>query len=93
MAESPEAANRAEDASGARSRETAARLLLAASALLALAAPWLGVEPFFITLLTEALIFGIWAMSLDLLVDYAGLVSFGHAASFGLAAYAAGIFD
>lgn len=92
MAESPEAAIRAEDASNARSREAAARFLLAASAFLALAAPWLGVEPFFITLLTEALIFGIWAMSLDLLVGYAGLVSFGHAASFGLAAYAAGIF-
>lgn len=92
MAESPEPARRAGGAPGARSREIAARLLLAASALFALAIPLLDVEPFFITLLTEALIFGIWAMSLDLLVGYAGLVSFGHAASFGLAAYAAGIF-
>lgn len=92
MAESPEPARRAGSAPGARSREIAARLLLAASALFALAIPLLDVEPFFITLLTEALIFGIWAMSLDLLVGYTGLVSFGHAASFGLAAYAAGIF-
>jgi branched-chain amino acid transport system permease protein len=31
-------------------------------------------------------------MSLDLLVGYTGLVSFGHAAAFGLAGYAAGYF-
>ena len=67
-------------------------MLLAGSALLVLAVPFLGASPFFITLLTEALIFGIWAMSLDLLVGYTGLVSFGHAASFGFATYAAGIF-
>lgn len=92
MAESPDAASPAADAGGARAREAAARVLLAACAALALAVPLLDVNPFFITLLTEALIFGIWAMSLDLLVGYTGLVSFGHAASFGLATYAAGIF-
>jgi branched-chain amino acid transport system permease protein len=54
--------------------------------------PYAGASPFTITLLTESLIFAIWAMSLDLLVGYTGLVSFGHAAAFGLAAYAAGYF-
>jgi branched-chain amino acid transport system permease protein len=34
------------------------------------------------------LIMAIFAMSLDLLVGYTGLVSFGHAAYFGLAGYA-----
>lgn len=62
-----------------------------ATALLA-ALPFVGVGEFTVTLLTEALIFGIWAMSLDLLVGYTGLVSFGHAAAFGLAAYSAGYF-
>ena len=57
-----------------------------------LAVPFLGVAPFTVTLLTEALIFAIWAMSLDLLVGYTGLVTFGHAAAFGLAGYAAGWF-
>jgi branched-chain amino acid transport system permease protein len=38
------------------------------------------------------MIFAIWAMSLDLLVGYVGLVSFGHAAAFGLGGYAAGYF-
>jgi branched-chain amino acid transport system permease protein len=35
-------------------------------------------------LVTETLIFAIAAMSLDLLMGYGGLVSFGHAAFFGL---------
>src|SRR5262249_60401622 len=37
------------------------------------------------------LILGIFAMSLDLLLGYGGMVSFGHAAFFGVGAYAAGI--
>ena len=54
--------------------------------------PTLGVDRFTVTLLTEAFIFGIWAMSLDLLLGYTGLVSFGHAAAFGLGTYVAGYF-
>lgn len=49
-------------------------------------------EPFIVKTLTEVLIFGIFAMSLDLLIGYTGLVSFGHAAFFGIGAYAAGYF-
>ncbi len=41
--------------------------------------------------LTDVLIFGVFAMSLDLLLGYTGLVSFGHAAFFGIGAYMAGI--
>ncbi len=41
--------------------------------------------------LTDVLIFGLFAMSLDLLLGYTGLVSFGHAAFFGVGAYVAGI--
>ncbi|MBI4788090.1 MAG: branched-chain amino acid ABC transporter permease [Chloroflexi bacterium] len=47
-------------------------------------------ESFIVKTVTEVLIFGIFAMSLDLLVGYTGLVSFGHAAFFGIGAYAAG---
>jgi branched-chain amino acid transport system permease protein len=39
-------------------------------------------------LVTEVVIFAIVAMSLDLLMGYSGLVSFGHAAFFGVGAYA-----
>ena len=43
------------------------------------------------TTLTEILIFALFAMSLGLLVGYAGLVSLGHAAFFGIAAYTVGL--
>jgi branched-chain amino acid transport system permease protein len=43
------------------------------------------------TTLTEVLIFALFAMSLGLLVGYAGLVSLGHAAFFGTSAYAVGL--
>lgn len=69
-----------------------ARLVFLLCALLLLAFPFVGAGAFTTTLLTEALILGIWAMSLDVLVGFTGLVTFGHAAGFGLAAYAAGYF-
>jgi branched-chain amino acid transport system permease protein len=42
-------------------------------------------------LLTEILIFGLFAASLDLLLGYGGLPSLGHAGYFGVGAYAAGL--
>jgi branched-chain amino acid transport system permease protein len=42
-------------------------------------------------LFTKILIFALLVMSLDLLVGYSGLWSFGHAAFFGIAAYTTGI--
>ncbi|HUQ75608.1 MAG TPA: branched-chain amino acid ABC transporter permease, partial [Burkholderiales bacterium] len=39
-------------------------------------------------LVTKMLILALFAMSLDLLLGYAGLASLGHAAFFGIAAYA-----
>ena len=44
-------------------------------------------EKFYVQLFTKILIMGIFAMSLDLLIGYTGLVSFGHAAYFGVAGY------
>ena len=61
---------------------------LLAAAVLALAAfPFVG-EKFYIQFVTKVMILALFAMSLDLLVGYAGLVSLGHALPFGLAAYA-----
>jgi len=43
------------------------------------------------TLIAEIFIFAIFAMSLDILVGYTGLMSLGHAAFFGLGAYTVAI--
>jgi branched-chain amino acid transport system permease protein len=64
------------------------RVFLAVAVLLALAP--LGLPLFAMTLLTEMLILGLFAMSLDLMVGYTRLFSFGHAAAYGLGAYTAG---
>ncbi|HZQ62790.1 MAG TPA: branched-chain amino acid ABC transporter permease, partial [Casimicrobiaceae bacterium] len=42
-------------------------------------------------ILTEIAILGLFALSLDLILGYAGILSLGHAAFFGLGAYAAGL--
>ena len=42
-------------------------------------------------ILTEIAILGLFAISLDLILGYAGIVSLGHAAFFGFGAYVAGI--
>ena len=43
-------------------------------------------------ILTEIAILALFAISLDLILGYAGIVSLGHTAFFGLGAYAAGLF-
>ncbi len=45
---------------------------------------------FHMSILSEILIFGVFALSLNILVGFTGLVSLGHAAFFGVGAYAAG---
>jgi len=52
------------------------------------AAP-LVLPPFWRRFLTEILIWGLLAMSSDILVGYTGMVSFGHSAFFGLGMYGA----
>jgi len=60
---------------------------LSVVALVLLAALPAFAEKFYVQLFTKILIMAIFAMSLDLLVGYTGLVSFGHAAFFGFAGY------
>ena len=69
----------------------ARRALLAAVVIvvLALIGPWLPAYP--LTVLTQALIVAILAMSLDVLLGYTGLSSLGHAAYFGVGAYVVAI--
>ena len=62
------------------------RVALAAGALALGLLPALG-DRFWLQLAGKTMITGIFAMSLDLLVGYVGLVSLGHATFFGLAAF------
>jgi len=66
-----------------------ARLFL----LLAIIAAPVAVSSYWVGLLTQMIIFAILAMSLDILLGYAGLPSLGHAGIFGVAAYAIAIFS
>lgn len=45
----------------------------------------------YLVLASQIMILGIFTLSLDLLMGYAGIVSLGHAAFFGLGAYTAGL--
>ena len=57
--------------------------------VLAVAPGFLGTYP--VKLLQEILIWGVFAMSLDLIMGYAGMVSFGHSAFFGVGGYVAAL--
>jgi branched-chain amino acid transport system permease protein len=48
-------------------------------------------QPFYIDLFRRIMIFAIAALSLDLILGYGGMVSFGHAAYLGIGGYAVGI--
>ena len=60
--------------------------VLAAVFMFALVYPYVA-RSYFLSLGIEILIFAIFAMSLDLLLGYTGLPSFGHAAFFGFGGY------
>jgi len=47
--------------------------------------------PNHLVLVSQIMIVGLFALSLDLILGYAGIVSLGHAAFFGLGAYSAGL--
>jgi branched-chain amino acid transport system permease protein len=66
------------------------RLLVLASIAAVLAVPLVG-SSYTVKVLTEVLVFALAAFSLNFLVGNGGIVSFGHAAYFGLGAYAAGL--
>ncbi|HTP83798.1 MAG TPA: branched-chain amino acid ABC transporter permease [Alphaproteobacteria bacterium] len=71
------------------------KIYVAAAALVALALlPPIALgldQDFYIDMFTRIMIFAIAAVSLDLILGYGGLVSFGHAAYLGIGSYAVGI--
>jgi len=66
---------------------TRRRIVLLGGALVLLALFPLLAEKFYLQLVTRIMVLSIFTLSLDLLVGYTGMVSLGHAAYFGIAAY------
>ena len=48
-------------------------------------------QPYYVDLFTRAMIFGVAAVSLDLILGYGGMVSFGHAVFIGIGGYCVAI--
>jgi branched-chain amino acid transport system permease protein len=64
------------------------RLALAAALLILAALPfWVG-NTFYVNIATQILLYAVFALGINVLVGYAGLVTLGHAGLFGVAAYA-----
>src|SRR5262245_33766551 len=73
---------------GGSTRSVAMRAtLVAVAAILVVGAPFILGEGYHLHLLITSAIFAILASSLSLIVGYAGLLSLGHAAFFGIGAY------
>jgi branched-chain amino acid transport system permease protein len=73
-----------------RARLVAILVLLGLLAAVPPLAALLG-QPFYLDLFRRIMIFAIAALSLNLILGYGGMVSFGHAAYLGIGAYAVGI--
>jgi len=69
---------------------TAVAAVVVAVVLLA-AVPRLGLEGYWLYLLTEGLAWGLFALSFDLLYGYSGLLSLGQSVFFGVGAYGAAL--
>ena len=72
-------------------RERHINLIVLALLVLIPAYAYVADEPFTITLATRAVIFALAGVGLNLALGQGGLVSFGHAAYFGMGGYAMGI--
>jgi len=69
-------------------------IVLAAGLVLLAAVPpvaALANQPFYLDLVRRVMIFAIAALSLNLILGYGGMISFGHAAYLGVGAYAVGV--
>jgi branched-chain amino acid transport system permease protein len=67
---------------------TGQRLAIAAAIVALIAVPFAVTEVYYVNIASQILLYAIFALGLNILVGYAGLVSLGHAGLFGAAAYA-----
>lgn len=73
-----------------RIRDWAAAVLLAALLILPLIAWWTG-QKFYLDVSTRLVALALAAVSLNIVLGYGGMISFGHAAFLGIGAYCVGI--
>jgi branched-chain amino acid transport system permease protein len=64
------------------------RVAIAVVILALIAVPYAIAEPYYVNIASQILLYAIFALGLNILVGYAGLVSLGHAGLFGVASYA-----
>jgi branched-chain amino acid transport system permease protein len=67
---------------------TAGRIAIAIAILALIAVPYAITEPYYVNIASQILLYAVFALGLNVLVGYAGLVSLGHAGLFGVASYA-----
>src|SRR5580658_4676252 len=65
------------------------RAALALAVTILVLVPFLSPNVYYVNVASQALVWAIFALGLNLLVGYAGLVSLGHTGLFGIAAYTA----
>ncbi|MEW6665393.1 MAG: hypothetical protein AB1512_09245 [Thermodesulfobacteriota bacterium] len=50
-----------------------------------------GLSPFYLYLVIKMIVWALFAVSFNLVLGYGGMMSFGHAAFFGIGAYTCGL--
>src|SRR6516225_2371153 len=61
---------------------------LAVCALVLLAVPWIIGNEFYVNMASQVLIYALFALSINMMLGYGGMVSLGHAGYLGIAGYA-----
>jgi branched-chain amino acid transport system permease protein len=69
---------------------TGRRIAVVIAVLALIAVPYAITEIYYVNIASQILLYAIFALGLNVLVGYAGLVSLGHAGLFGVAAYVVG---
>ncbi|MGD0150190.1 MAG: branched-chain amino acid ABC transporter permease, partial [Xanthobacteraceae bacterium] len=67
---------------------TVQRIAVAAAILALVVLPYAIGQVYYINIASQVLLYAIFALGINVLVGYAGLVSLGHAGLFGVASYA-----
>jgi branched-chain amino acid transport system permease protein len=61
---------------------------LAVCALLLAGVPWIIGNEFYVNMASQVLIYALFALSINMMLGYGGMVSLGHAGYLGIAGYA-----